>query len=81
MTQELIDLRNSILERRYEDALAIVDELEGMSKQAILRNIESLSVKESKHENYTEKSRFLVMVDWICLLRFFVSASQSTKYT
>ena len=41
MTQELIDLRNSILEGRYEDALAIVDELEGMSKQATLRAIES----------------------------------------
>jgi len=41
MTQELIDLRASILEGRYADALAIVDELEGMSKQAILRNIES----------------------------------------
>jgi hypothetical protein len=41
MTQELIDLRNSILEGRYADALAIVDELEGMSKQAILRNIQS----------------------------------------
>lgn len=41
MTQELIDLRNSILQGRYEDALAIVDELEGMSKQAILRNIQS----------------------------------------
>ncbi|BAZ79459.1 DUF29 family protein [Sphaerospermopsis kisseleviana CS-549] len=41
MTQELIDLRNSILAGRYEDALAIVDELEGMSKQAILRNIQS----------------------------------------
>ena len=40
MTQELIDLRASILEGRYADALAIVDELEGMSKQAILRNIE-----------------------------------------
>jgi hypothetical protein len=40
MTQELIDLRNSILEARYADALAIVDELEGMSKQAILRNIQ-----------------------------------------
>ena len=37
MTQELIDLRTSILEGRYADALAIVDELEGMSKQAILR--------------------------------------------
>ncbi|MEH2071135.1 MAG: DUF29 family protein [Nostoc sp.] len=40
MTQELIDLRNCILEGRYADALAIVDELEGMSKQAILRNIQ-----------------------------------------
>jgi hypothetical protein len=45
MTQELIDLRASILEGRYEDALAIVDELEGMSKQAILRNIESFLVR------------------------------------
>lgn len=41
MTQELIDLRNSIVEGRYTDALAIVDELEGMSRQAILRNIQS----------------------------------------
>ncbi|MBO1348967.1 MAG: hypothetical protein EBE86_016975 [Hormoscilla sp. GUM202] len=38
MTQELIDLRTSILEGRYEDALAIVEDLEGMSRQAILRN-------------------------------------------
>ncbi|MBD2690422.1 DUF29 family protein [Anabaena catenula] len=41
MTQELIDLRNSITEGRYTDALAIVDELEGMSKKAILRQIKS----------------------------------------
>jgi Domain of unknown function DUF29 len=41
MTQELIDLRNSILAGRYADALAIVDELEGMSRQAILRTIQS----------------------------------------
>ncbi|HLP90321.1 MAG TPA: hypothetical protein VK184_17265 [Nostocaceae cyanobacterium] len=41
MTQELIDLRNSILEGRYNDALEIVDELEGMSKLAILRNIQA----------------------------------------
>ncbi|MDZ7963849.1 MAG: DUF29 family protein [Nostoc sp. DedSLP03] len=39
MTQELIDLKKSILEGRYTDALAIVDEFEGMSKQAIMRNI------------------------------------------
>ena len=41
MTQELTDLRNNILQGNYADALAIVDELEGMSKQAILRNIKS----------------------------------------
>ncbi|MBD2676114.1 MULTISPECIES: DUF29 family protein [Nostoc] len=41
MTQELIDLRTCLLEGRYADALAIIDELEGMSKQAILRNIEA----------------------------------------
>ena len=31
MTQELIDLRNSILEQRYADALGIVDELARIS--------------------------------------------------
>lgn len=41
MTQELRELRNSILEKRYSDALAIVDELEGMSKKAIIRQIKS----------------------------------------
>jgi hypothetical protein len=41
MTQELVDLRNSIIEGRYTDALMIVDELEGMSKQANLRQIKS----------------------------------------
>ena len=41
MTQELMDLRKSILEGRYADALLIVDELEGMSRQAILRQIQS----------------------------------------
>ncbi|MBW4493745.1 MAG: DUF29 domain-containing protein [Oscillatoria princeps RMCB-10] len=49
MTQELLDLRNSILEGRYEDALAIVDELEGMSVQAILRNLESFLVRLLVH--------------------------------
>ncbi|MBD2294584.1 DUF29 family protein [Anabaena sphaerica FACHB-251] len=41
MTQELIDLRDCILKQRYSEALAIVDELEGMSKKAILRQIKS----------------------------------------
>lgn len=29
MTQELLDLKTSVLEGRYADVLAIVDELEG----------------------------------------------------
>jgi hypothetical protein len=41
MVQELIDLRTCIEEQRYDEALMIVDELEGMGKQAILRNIQS----------------------------------------
>ncbi|GAX35583.1 DUF29 family protein [Nodularia sp. NIES-3585] len=41
MTQELTDLRNNILQGNYAEALAIVDELEGMSKKAILRQIKS----------------------------------------
>ena len=41
MTQELTDLRVSILEGRYSDALAIVDELEGMSKKEILRKLKA----------------------------------------
>lgn len=49
MVQELIDLRTSILEGRYEDALAIVTELEGMSKQEILRNIESFLIRMLIH--------------------------------
>jgi hypothetical protein len=49
MTQELIDLRTSILEGRYEDALGIVDELEWMSKKAILRNIKSYLIRMLVH--------------------------------
>ncbi|NEO06622.1 MAG: DUF29 family protein [Moorea sp. SIO1F2] len=41
MSQELIDLRISILEGRYADALAIVDELEQMTKRATVHQIES----------------------------------------
>ncbi|MBD2514530.1 DUF29 family protein [Nostoc sp. FACHB-973] len=44
MTQELIDLKKSILEGRYADALAIVDELEGMSKKAVLWQIKSFVI-------------------------------------
>jgi hypothetical protein len=49
MVQELVDLRISIFEGRYEDALGIIDELEGMSKQAILRNIESFLIRLMIH--------------------------------
>ncbi|HEY9810085.1 MAG TPA: hypothetical protein V6D13_12220 [Halomicronema sp.] len=39
MNQELRNLKNSILEGRYEDALLIVDELESMSKEYNLNKI------------------------------------------
>lgn len=57
MTQELIDLRASILAERYDEALEIVDELEGMSRKAIVRNIKSYLVRMLVHliKNQVEK--------------------------
>ena len=49
MTQELIELRASILEGRYEDALDILDDLEAMSKKSILRNIMSFLIRLMIH--------------------------------
>ncbi|MGK7904588.1 MAG: DUF29 family protein [Hormoscilla sp.] len=49
MTQELIDLRTSILSGRYEDALAIVDEMEEMSRKSILRNIKNYLMRMLIH--------------------------------
>ncbi len=49
MTQELIDLRASILEGRYEDALIIVDELDWMSKKGTLLTIESFLIRMLIH--------------------------------
>ncbi|MCT7952630.1 hypothetical protein NG798_22795 [Ancylothrix sp. C2] len=45
MTQELRNLRNSILEGRYDDALSIVDELESMSKEDKINNIQSYVIR------------------------------------
>jgi len=45
MTQELIELRQTILEGRYDDALEILDDLEDMSKQGTLRKIEAFLVR------------------------------------
>jgi uncharacterized phage-like protein YoqJ len=49
MTQELADLRASILEGRYVDALALLDELDGMSKKATLRAIKSFVTRMLVH--------------------------------
>lgn len=49
MTQELIELRSSILEGRYTDALVLIDELEGMSKKAILRSIKAFLIRMLIH--------------------------------
>jgi hypothetical protein len=45
MTQEIWDLRKSILEGRYDDALVIVDELELMSRKSYIRNIRSFLIR------------------------------------
>lgn len=45
MTQELIELRQYINEGRYQDALEMIDELEEMSKKAILDKIQSFLVR------------------------------------
>ena len=61
MVQELIDLRQSIVEGRYQDALDIVDQLEGMGKQAILGNIESfLLIEFYQNEFLTKYSQQIV---------------------
>jgi len=49
MFQELADLKASILEQRYADALALVDELDGMNRKAILRSIESFLIRMLIH--------------------------------
>jgi Domain of unknown function DUF29 len=49
MTQELEDLRLSILEGRYSEALAIVEDLEGMGRKGILRNIKSFLIRMLIH--------------------------------
>ena len=49
MTQELEDLRTSILEGRYKDALALLDLLDGMSKKAIFQAIESFVIRMLIH--------------------------------
>ena len=45
MTQELIELRQYINEGRYQDALEIIDQLEEMSKKAILEKIQSFLLR------------------------------------
>ncbi len=49
MTQELWDLRKSILDGRYDDALVIVDELELMSRKSYIRNIRSFLIRLMIH--------------------------------
>ncbi|MEA5508901.1 DUF29 family protein [Crocosphaera sp. UHCC 0190] len=45
MTQELTELRNYINEGRYQEALEIIDDLEQMSKKAILAKIQSFLLR------------------------------------
>ena len=59
MIQELIYLRQSIIEGRTDDALAIVDELNEMGKKSILRNIKSYLVRMLIHLIKNEVERRL----------------------
>ena len=69
MVQELSELRSSITEGRYQDALDIIDELEEMSKASILRNIDSYLVRIFIHliknqiENRLTKSWAVSIID------------------
>ena len=45
MTEELTALKEKILSGAYSEALDLIDELEEMSRQAILRNIDSYLVR------------------------------------
>lgn len=45
MAKELIELRQSILKGRYDDALEIIDDLQEMTKQATLWKIEVFLVR------------------------------------
>ncbi len=71
MTQELFVLRSLLESGRYQEALSVVDELEDMSKQAILRNIESFLVRLMIHlikyqvENRLTRSWFASITDSI----------------
>lgn len=49
MTQELADLRQSIVSGHYDEALVIIDELEEMSKKAILRTLRSYLIRLMSH--------------------------------
>ncbi len=49
MIQELENLKNSILEQRYEDALALIYELDGMSRQTKINAIESFVIRMLIH--------------------------------
>ncbi len=45
MTEELIELRQYINEGRYQEALEIIDDLEEMSKKAVLEKIQSFLLR------------------------------------
>ena len=49
MIQELADLKASILEERYDDALKLVEQLDGMSRQAKVDAIESQLIRMLIH--------------------------------
>lgn len=87
MMEELTDLRSSILAGRYHDALTIIDELEEMSKEQILRNIESYLIRLLIHliKNHVEQR---LTNSWaasirdsvICIQRLNLKANKTSYY-
>lgn len=87
MTQELLELRSLLESGRYPEALAMVDELEDMSKQAILRNIESFLVRLMIHliqyqvENQLTRSWLASITDCIIQIsKLNLKGNQSSYY-
>ena len=59
MIQELIDLRQSIIEGRTDDALEIIDDLNQMGRKSLIRNIKSYLVRLLIHLIKNEVERRL----------------------
>jgi len=87
MVQELIELRNNILQGRYPEALELLDELEGMGRQAILRNIQSYLlrllihlIKNQVEQRLTNSWAASIRDSVICIQRLNLKGNKTSYY-